>query len=193
MLRFPLRANTLLYPGSIPNTTTGMPPSAVSAFKTIAMCEGLPHARPARLRARSGCLRPIFVPLPTEFRAELVRTTLGAALRRRPGAAPRACALCPLRNCLLTGRLLSHLSLPQTVNGAAPSKSISACHRIWRLPVPQKHHGPIRAELEAEKCSPRPVAGHEYQRRQSDGTLRLHGEAFRTELKTRIPAARFQG
>ena len=60
-----------------------------------------------RLSARSGCSRPIFDPDLAEFRAEPVRTTLGTALRRRPRLAPRARALCPLRNYLPTGPSLS--------------------------------------------------------------------------------------
>src|ERR1039458_989446 len=108
-------------------------------------------ARPARLSARSGRSRPIFDPVLAEFRAEPVRTILGAALRRRPCAAPRARALSPLRNYLPTGPSLSHLSFPRTPqrSGAVASRSVLA--RIWRLPGPQKHHRPIPSELEAEK------------------------------------------
>jgi hypothetical protein len=82
-------------------------------------------ARPARLSARSGCSRPIFDPDLAEFRAEPVRTTLGAALRRRPCAAPRARALSPLRNDLPTGPSLSHLSLPRTPQRSGPVASRS--------------------------------------------------------------------
>lgn len=80
-------------------------------------------ARPARLSARSGCFRPIFDPDPADFRAELVRTTLGAALRRRPGAAPRARALCPFRDCLLTPPYLSHLFTPSNTPTERPLAS----------------------------------------------------------------------
>src|ERR1039457_4753063 len=69
--------------------------------------------------ARGGRSRPIFDPARAEFRAEPVRTTLRAALRRRPHAAPRARALSPLRNCVLAGPSLSHLSLPRTPNQVA--------------------------------------------------------------------------
>ena len=88
------------------------------------------HALPLRCRtpwlsARGGRLRPVFDPDLAEFRAEFVRTTLGAALRRRPGAAPLARALCLLRHYLLTGPSFSHLSLPQT-----PQRSRSQTSRV---------------------------------------------------------------
>ena len=76
-----------------------------------------------RLSARGGCFRPIFGSDLGEFRAELVRTTLGAALRRRPRAAPRARALSPLRNYRLTGPSLSHLSPPRTPQRSGPQAS----------------------------------------------------------------------
>jgi hypothetical protein len=69
----------------------------------------------------AGCdyFRPILDPDLAQFRAEPVRTTLGAALGRRPGAAARALALGPLRYYLLTGPSLSHLDFLEHLKGAA--------------------------------------------------------------------------
>jgi hypothetical protein len=71
------------------------------------------------LSAGCDCFRPIFDPDLAQFRAEPVRTTLGAALGRRPGAAARALALGPLRYYLLTGPWLSHLAFLEHLKGAA--------------------------------------------------------------------------
>jgi hypothetical protein len=76
--------------------------------------------RPAMLSAGCDYFRPILDPDLAQFRAEPVRTTLGAALCRRPGAAARALALGPLRwYYLLTGPSLSHLDFLEHLKGAA--------------------------------------------------------------------------
>ena len=111
--------------------------------------------RPVRLSARNGCFRPIFDSHRSESRAALVCTTLGAALRRRPDAAPWARALRRLRDYLLTDPSMSHLSLPRTTQWERPiSKSIRADYQVGRLPGPQKHHRPIPCELEDVKVLP---------------------------------------
>ena len=139
--------------------------------------------RPVRLSARNGCFRPIFDSHRAEFRAALVRTTLGAALRRRPDAAPWARALRRLRDYLLTDPSMSHLSLPRTTQWERPiSKSIRADYQVGRLPGPQKHHRPIPCELEDVKVlhgTPQ-VSGHQYQR--AGGRLPPAPGAFGAEL-----------
>ncbi len=71
------------------------------------------------------------------------------------------------------------------------SKSISACHRIWRLPGPQKHHRPIPSELEAQKVLLSPESRATSTSRgsrapSSAGT----GRALATEIIVQIPAVR---
>ena len=108
----------------------------------------------ARLSVYDGRLRPIFHRDLAEFRAEFVCATLRAALRRRPGAAPLARALCPLWNYFLTGPWLPHL-LPRTLQPTSPQASrLVLCHRIWRPPGPQEHHRTIPSELKARKVPP---------------------------------------
>ena len=93
---------------------------AVHNLPEVAEACVLCASRPAMLSAGRDCFRPIFDPDPAQFRAEPVRTTLGAALGRRPGAAARALALGPLRYYLLTGPWwLSHLDFLEHLKGAA--------------------------------------------------------------------------
>jgi len=105
------------------------------------------------LLARSGRFRHIFDFDLAKFRAKLVRTTLRAALRRRPHAAPRARALCPLRNHFLAGPSLSHLYPSSNAQRSGPrTKSIGTCHRI-------RHQ--TTGAAETSSTSPIPIGSRE--------------------------------
>jgi hypothetical protein len=130
-------------------------------------------ARPARLPARSGCSWPIFDSDLAEFRAEPVRPTLGAALRRRPRAAPRTRALCPLRNYRLTVPSLSHLALPRTPqrNGPQARRLVHATESGACRAAETSSTNSIRIGSREGTPFPR-VSGHEYR-----GLASIHGRA----------------
>ena len=92
---------------------------AVHNLPEVAEACVLCASRPAMLSAGCDYFRPILDPDLAQFRAEPVRTTLGAALARRPGAAARALALFRLRYYHLTSPSLSHLDFLEHLKGAA--------------------------------------------------------------------------